>query len=236
MLTEAEWLSCQNPQAMLGVLKDARRLSERKLRLVAVACCRCVWDLLSNDASRCSVDCAERYVEAEISARDLYSACLRASHAARSGQGATVEKNWAAAWVSVKDPLNAARSVLQATSAGYLHVNRGMEPHEWHTVPGMNRAEQTSVLREVFSNPFALLPQIDPAHLAWQDETPVKLARSAYDLRSLPSGHLDNGRLAVLADSLEEAGLVNDEVLSHLRSAGPHYRGCWALDLVLGRQ
>jgi RNA-directed DNA polymerase len=36
-----------------------------------------------------------------------------------------------------------------------------------------------------------------------------------------------------LADALEENG-ASGELLEHLRSPGPHVRGCWALDLVLG--
>jgi hypothetical protein len=53
----------------------------------------------------------------------------------------------------------------------------------------------------------------------------------------VPQGTLDNGRLAVLADALEEAGLENQEVLQHLREQGKeHYRGCWAVDLVLRKE
>jgi hypothetical protein len=39
----------------------------------------------------------------------------------------------------------------------------------------------------------------------------------------------------VLADALEEAGCADAEILTHLRGPGPHVRGCWALDLVLGK-
>ena len=63
-----------------------------------------------------------------------------------------------------------------------------------------------------------------------------RLARPAYEDRLLPSGHLDPVRLAVLADALEEAGCTDESILTHLRSAGPHVRGCWALDLVLGKE
>lgn len=95
--------------------------------------------------------------------------------------------------------------------------------------------EQCCVFRDIVGPlPFR---DINISHdcLAWRDETPAKLARSAYELRSLPSGELDNGRLSVLADALEEADVTNEEVLQHLRSTGPHYRGCWALDLCLGK-
>jgi len=34
------------------------------------------------------------------------------------------------------------------------------------------------------------------------------------------------------------AGMVHEQhpILAHLRSTGPHYRGCWALDLILGKE
>jgi hypothetical protein len=65
----------------------------------------------------------------------------------------------------------------------------------------------------------------------------MKVATGIYQERNLPEGTLDNGRLAVLADALEEAGLDDEEVLGHLREqAGVHFRGCWALDAVLGRE
>jgi hypothetical protein len=63
--------------------------------------------------------------------------------------------------------------------------------------------------------------------------TVLSLAQAAYDHRDPATGHMDPLRLAVLADALEEAGCDNETVLSHLRSPGPHVRGCWALDLIL---
>jgi hypothetical protein len=39
----------------------------------------------------------------------------------------------------------------------------------------------------------------------------------------------------LLADALEDAGCTDAELLVHLRSPGPHVRGCWGLDLVLGK-
>jgi hypothetical protein len=61
----------------------------------------------------------------------------------------------------------------------------------------------------------------------------VSLAQAAYDERDLPSGHLDPGRLAVLADALEDAGGSDPDILGHLRGPGPHTRGCWVLDALL---
>jgi hypothetical protein len=63
----------------------------------------------------------------------------------------------------------------------------------------------------------------------------LRLAQAAYECRQLPVGTLDNARLAVLADALEEAGCACPQVLGHLRGQGPHIRGCFALDLLLSK-
>jgi len=42
-------------------------------------------------------------------------------------------------------------------------------------------------------------------------------------------------RLPILADALEDVGLNDLPLLDHLRHGTGHVRGCWALDLVLGR-
>jgi hypothetical protein len=70
---------------------------------------------------------------------------------------------------------------------------------------------------------------------AWQTSQVVALAQTAYDERELPAGTLDVARLAVLADALEDAGCTAADILGHLRGPGPHVRGCWAVDLVLGK-
>jgi hypothetical protein len=87
-----------------------------------------------------------------------------------------------------------------------------------------------NLLRDVFGNPFrpvAFKP-------AWRTPAVVSLAQAAYEERILPAGTLDTQRLAVLADALEEAG-ADAALVAHFRREGPHDRGCWALDLALGR-
>jgi hypothetical protein len=91
----------------------------------------------------------------------------------------------------------------------------------------------------------------------------MSLAHAAYDSRDPQTGHLDPLALAAVADALEEAGCVRQHcthcvggvwgeyesgepiycndcpnrcILAHLRSPGPHVRGCWAVDLILGRE
>lgn len=94
---------------------------------------------------------------------------------------------------------------------------------------------QCQLAHDIFGNPFHPVT-IDPAWLAWNNGTIVKLAQTIYDERELPSGHLDTGRLAILADALEDAGCTNADILAHCRSAGPHVRGCWVVDLLLCKE
>jgi hypothetical protein len=74
-----------------------------------------------------------------------------------------------------------------------------------------------------------------PGPCPWITPTVLSLAEAAYELR-LPDGSLDPFRLALLADALEEAGCTAATLLNHLHGPPPHVRGCWAVDLVLGKE
>jgi hypothetical protein len=91
---------------------------------------------------------------------------------------------------------------------------------------------QLAAVHEIFGNPFRPVV-FEPR---WRNPTVISLARAAYDERLPSTGHLDAARLAVLADALEDADCTDPAILGHLRGAGPHCRGCWALDLVLARE
>jgi hypothetical protein len=97
------------------------------------------------------------------------------------------------------------------------------------------QAIQCDLIRCIFSNPFRPV-SLDPAWLSRNGRLVPRLAGAAYDDRILPAGTLDVGRLAVLADALEDAGCNEAELLGHLREPGPHVRGCWAIDLLLDRE
>jgi hypothetical protein len=94
---------------------------------------------------------------------------------------------------------------------------------------------QCDLLRCFFGNPFCPPGPLPPSLLKWNGGAAVKLAQAIYEERSLPSGHLDPAHLGVLADMLEEAGTTDAQLLTHLRSAGPHVRGCFAVDGLLSR-
>jgi len=86
-------------------------------------------------------------------------------------------------------------------------------------------AAQCDLARCVFGNPFRPPPEAP----AWaRSETPRQMARVI----------TDEGRYAdlpILADALEDAGCDDEAVLRHCRDGGHHGRGCWVIDLILGR-
>jgi hypothetical protein len=64
---------------------------------------------------------------------------------------------------------------------------------------------------------------------SWRTDTAVTLARQMYAAREFSA-------LPILADALQDAGCNNDAILNHCRGPGPHVRGCWVVDLVLGKE
>jgi hypothetical protein len=81
---------------------------------------------------------------------------------------------------------------------------------------------QCEILRELF--PFRPAT-FDPS---WLTSTVTALAEQMYDSR-------DFTPMPILADALQDAGCTNDDVLNHCCGPGPHVRGCWVVDLVLGK-
>jgi hypothetical protein len=207
-MNEAEWLTGKNAVSMLDFLGE--KVSSRKLRLFACALGRRLWSRLTNDAVRHAVEFAERVADHRADAATLDSVWKQALKALPQDGGK--HAHWAAA--------HSASSDIRFW-AGASACQAGMT--------GMRKAGVAAVLREILGNPFR------PVVLAPAQRTPtvVSLARAAYDERQMPSGELEPQRLTVLADALEEAG-APDELTAHLRSPGPHLRGCHVVDLCLG--
>ncbi len=102
---------------------------------------------------------------------------------------------------------------------GCLAVELACERH--HRPP---RFVKPWVVRDLFPDPSAPPVKVPKK---WRTATVVAVARGSYDDHAFD-------RLPVLADALEDAGCDSEPLLTHLRGPGPHVRGCWALDAVLG--
>jgi hypothetical protein len=126
-------------------------------------------------------------------------------------------------------PWSAFPDAWQAASEAATSARRLVLLADEHTL-------QTQLLRDVFATVGAeVAPSVDPQWLAWDGVVVAGLAQSAYDRWHQPSGLLDNNRLAVLADALEEAGCSDAILLDHLRSGREHVRGCFVVDFLLGK-
>ena len=83
-----------------------------------------------------------------------------------------------------------------------------------------------ALIRDIFGNPFrpgTFSPE-------WRTDTALSLARGMYESR-------DFSAMPILADALQDAGCDNDDILNHCRDAKQvHVRGCWVVDLVLGKE
>jgi hypothetical protein len=115
--------------------------------------------------------------------------------------------------VLLYDPFSAATSCAAITVDAVAITQRSSE-----------RIAQVALLRDIFGNPFR------PATLnpSWRTSDVLLLAGGIYDDRAFD-------RMPILADALQDAGCDNEE-LNHCRDTKQsHVRGCWAVDLVLGK-
>ena len=243
-MTKGEWNRCTIPQMMLDWLHQQGKLSERKARLFAVACCRRIWHLLDPAISgsrldihpRTLVEVAERCADGDADERELRAAqhassIVEAWHPAGAACNAaqlTVPRN-----ALVAAPI-AAKQAIRAVSARIPDDPDMVEPND-PDIEAVERAAHVAFLRCIFGNPFQFAPTIDPAWLAWNDGTVIHLAQAICDERKMPDGTFDTTRLAILADALEEAE-ADPMLFEHLRQQGiVHVRGCWCIDLPLGK-
>src|SRR5262249_38200098 len=81
------------------------------------------------------------------------------------------------------------------------------------------------LIRCLYGNPFRPVV-FNPE---WRTETTVGLAARMYDGR-------DFWAMPILADALQDAGCHNADIPAPCRDPGPHARGCWVVDLVLGKE
>lgn len=213
-MTGEQWNTCRHPREMLVFLRTSEMGSDRKFRLAASAYCRSVWQFMGK-ASRTAVILGEQMADGTVdeSHRD---AVVRAAIERVCRWEEAVGDYFMAADMAYRVPCNDGWYAAEWTIGNWIDV-----------LPS-----GLSIIRDIFGNPFNPPAPVAPSLLTPRIST---LALASYNERSLPGGTFDRTRLAALAAALEEAGCENAELVGHLRNDGPHVRGCYAVDAILGK-
>lgn len=213
-MKEEQWLQSADPiEVFSAVSPDAKTL--RKLRLAICAWLRSSWHFLMDERSRRAVEVAERLADGAATDEEREAAHVAAGNVL--GGVADVRSD------------REKHIVYAAWAAKIVLSSKTEVPLSWE------RRTQANIFRDILGNPFRPLSRIEPSLLTWNEGFIAKQAQAAYDERKLPVGALDPNRLANLAGLLAEAGCEDTELLGHLRAAGPHVRGCFAIDTILGK-
>jgi hypothetical protein len=222
----SEWESCQDRSRLLATVQGMA--SDRKLRLVAAALCRSVWDVMDREESRQAVLAVEQFADGLLTEAEFLAARARSRQAALYATEALSYSPHDVGSKRLRCAIYAANTAIHASHGTAIPFLKSIgETAAWASgaIGGYpyraGEEGQLAVLRCVLGNPFLPVTPLGTSLLTWEHGVLTKLAQAAYDDRSFPAGTLDPGRLAVLADALEEAGCVEAGILAHLRSAVP---------------
>jgi hypothetical protein len=237
-MTEAEWLSCDDPQLMLQFLRDTA--CSRKLRLFAISCCR-RWIHLLVAETLGALETAELFAEGKVD-----SSARKQARELAFQSGWNPDKSTAHRRGPAKACVTAALARCPCDAAiGAEHMARhiGALSRRWditayeQTELGLRlkrsksaeaRVEQAKfhagIIKDIFGNPFRQLT----LNNSWLTPTVVALSASIYEERAFD-------RMPILADALQDAGCDNEEILNHCRQPGEHVRGCFLVDWILGK-
>lgn len=246
-MTEAEWLACIDPLPMLQFLR--RTASDRKVRLFAVACCRRVWPSLEHEEFRDAVRTAELFADGLVDRNEMLRAYEKARvifgtlHGKHNGPGAALTASgfpsppksflqrvadalddpWWEDEFDKGDPL--APALVTARHAARAAADlQGQSSVLDAAATIAEHREQTALVHCLFGNPFH--PR--PVCAAWLTREVTALAGEIYAERAF-------GRMPFLADVLEASGCTSVDLIEHCRSGREHARGCWVVDLLLGK-
>ncbi len=255
-MTEPEWLACTDPEPMLEFLRGTA--TDRKLRLFACACFRCTWPLLDDDWKRMvnthwwsrmrwskididlakteadlvwrGVELAEQYADGLTDLAEL-KALFALPEYELWGRGSANEPKFAEDCFTGADATRIAKA--SAYRARYLAKYRSPSSYQLlarFRSPSQRdhdreQSAQCHRLRDIFGNPFRPVA-VDPT---WLTPSAVQTALTIYHKRAFEC-------LPLLAEALIDTDCTNEDILAHCRSGGEHVRGCWVVDLLLGKE
>jgi hypothetical protein len=232
-VNEHQWQTSTDPEAMIRFLYNKRsfvrtKAGRRKLRLYACACCRGAWDLILDDECRRAIEVSEAFADGRATKEELEQAREAAREAAM--------RRWRTGYETCRlDAKHETTILWRAARAAELAADKqpGMAAMVSGPIIAMDVSPrgrdqenryQVALIRELVGDPFRPLG----INRAWLKGTIRHLAQSIDEEQAF-------SELPVLADALEDAGCTDEAMLSHLRSPGPHQRGCWVIDLLLGK-
>lgn len=204
-MTEAEWITTKLPLYMLREYPVA--WDERKLFLASYHCLRNSWVRLS-DTQRNYVEAVARFIDDETSVEERDRARNECESEFRLS---------AFDWRKFHTQEAVRHFSHRIGQRSLIEVFRNLADATFE------KERQCDLIREVFGNPFRPV-DVSP----WLTSDVVALARGIYDERAFD-------RMPILADALQDAGCDNVNVLDHCRGPGEHVRGCWVIDLLLGK-
>jgi hypothetical protein len=232
-MTEVEWLACNDSMRMLDFLRASA--SDRKMRLFACACCWRLESMLPEKA-RQLLSAVELSADVRLSASEMNALSDEAMAYSDGLSYQMGDPDGCARWLTSSAVWHASESnALQTCLDAARAVEIAQEdPADFDLGPALpskgdlaERRAQADLLRDVVANPFGRVSIARPV-LAWGNGTVAKIAQAIYDERAFEY-------LPILADALEDAGCDDADILRHCREPGEHVRGCWVVDLLLGK-
>lgn len=225
------------------------QLSTRKSRLLAAAFCRTVLQLHSESYLQRAVKTAEEFADGNCTLQELESCrqqCRESAIRAHEEWVRFAEVNsseamkwwlldelaWAVSYVATTPVSVEAVSqkvagiAIQARTgdSGVIRLQSSRTTPELNHLTDAQNREFRALVWDVVGNPYAPVRLRDE----WRTSTALALARGMYQSR-------DFAAMPILADALQDVGCNEDRVLDHCRGTGNHVRGCWCLDLLLGK-
>lgn len=229
-MTEKQWLAATDGVELTQYWAD--RFTDRQARLIMLACCRRHPIHLKHATLRAAVKAIMDYFgDPDATEKPMDGACFRDlyEHVDTNASARTQYPGRGVAFgvLAAVEPMSVAKSLQESRSYllySCLHdIANGVDTDETKG----ERAVQAEIVREILGNPFRRpKPKVKPA---WRTDTVMALTRQIYSAEEF-------GAMPILADALQDAGCDNDDILNHCRNTKQvHVRGCWVLDLILGK-